>query len=237
VAVFSSSFENKGNVLLHSIIHDITEQKKAEEQIARSLQEKEVLLKEIHHRVKNNMNVISSLLNLEASRTTDKAVRAILKEAQDRVNMMALIHKKLYQSKDLAHIDYKEYLQTLVAGITDTYHRHDVIVTVDMESLFFDVTIGIPCGLIVNELVSNSLKYAFPEGRKGTIKVGINKDSEGNNVLTVADDGVGFPDTVDFRKTTSLGLQLVSMLTGQIHGKVALSRGEGTRFSITFPGK
>ena len=106
-----------------------------------------------------------------------------------------------------------------------------------MEPVALDVNVGIPCGLIVNELVSNSLKYAFPDGRKGTITVGINKNSEGNNVLTVADNGVGFPETVDFRNTTSLGLQLVNVLTGQIRGTIELSNAGGTRFSIAFPGK
>jgi len=230
-------FDEKGQLLQAVVIFvDITERKQADEQIARSLQEKEVLLKEIHHRVKNNMTVIYSLLNLQASDTEDKAARAILEEARDRVNMMALIHKKLYQSKDLAHIDYKEYLQNLATGIADTYQRRDVVVSVDMESVFFDVTVGIPCGLIVNELITNSLKYAFPEGRKGTIRVGINKDGAGNNVLTVADNGAGFPDTVDFRNTTSLGLQLVNILSGQIQGKIELVRNAGTTFRITFPG-
>ena len=230
-------FDEKGQLLQAVVIFvDITERKQADEQIARSLQEKEVLLKEIHHRVKNNMTVIYSLLNLQANGTEDKAARAILDEARDRVNMMALIHKKLYQSKDLAHIDYKEYLQNLATGIADTYQRRDVVVSVDMESVFFDVTVGIPCGLIVNELITNSLKYAFPEGRKGTIRVGINKDGAGNNVLTVADNGAGFPDTVDFRNTTSLGLQLVNILSGQIQGKIELVRNAGTTFRITFPG-
>ena len=234
--VSASLISSGGKKYVQCFHRNITDRKHAEERIQRSLQEKEVLLKEIHHRVKNNMTVIYSLLNLQANVTADKAARAILEEARDRVNMMTLIHKKLYQSKDLAHIDYKEYLRDLVSGIADTYQRRDVVVTVEMESLFFDVTVGIPCGLIANELVSNCFKYAFPEGRKGTIKIGINKDSEGNNVLTVADNGVGFPETTDFRKTTSLGLQLVNVLTGQIQGKIELVRNEGTTFKITFPG-
>jgi len=228
--------ESIGSRFILLAMEDITVRKQAEEQVARSLKEKEVLLKEINHRVKNNMTVIYSLLNLQANATVDKAARAVLEEARDRVNMMALIHQKLYQSKDLAHIDYKEYLQNLVAGIVDTYQRRDIVLSVEMESVFFDVTVGIPCGLIVNELVSNALKYAFPEGRKGTITVGINKDSEGNNVLTVADNGIGFPETTDFNKTTTLGLQLVNGLSGQIHGTIELSRVEGTTFRITFPG-
>ena len=215
---------------------DITARKQAEEELVCSLKEKEVMLKEIHHRVKNNMQVVYSLLNLQSKGIVDKPVRALFEEARDRVHSMALVHEKLYQSKDLAHIDFKNYLQNLIAGIADTYQRRDVAISVEMEPLALDVNVGIPCGLIVNELVSNSLKYAFPGGRQGKITLGINKGREGNNVLTVADNGVGFPDTVDFRNTVSLGLQLVVVLAGQIHGTIELAKAGGTAFSITFPG-
>ncbi len=217
--------------------NDIVERKRIEDQISRSLKEKEVLLKEIHHRVKNNMQVVSSLLNLQAHGIADATMRAVFADARNRVSTMALIHEKLYKSPDLAHINFNEYLQSLVAGIADTYHRNEVAVSVDTEMVALDVSVGIPCGLIVNELVSNCLKYAFPAGRKGTIKIGIHKDSQGNNVLSVADDGIGFPEAVDFRKTTSLGLQLVNILTDQIHGTVELVKEEGTTFRITFPEK
>ncbi len=221
--------------VVHTIWHDITERKKAEELILSSLKEKEVLLKEIHHRVKNNLQVINSLLNLQAKNIADTKIRAIFEDARNRVNSMALIHQKLYQSEDLSHINFNEYLGSLVAGIADTYKRRDVVVSVDREPITLDVNVGIPCGLIVNELVSNCLKYAFPEGRPGTITVGISKDGKGSNVLTVADNGIGFPDAVDFRTTSSLGLQLVNVLTRQIQGTIELSRTEGTAFRITFP--
>ncbi len=221
--------------VVHTIWHDITERKKAEELILRSLKEKEVLLKEIHHRVKNNMQVISSLLNLQARNIADATIRAMFEDARNRVNSMALIHRKLYQSEDLAHIDFNEYLRGLVADIADTYKRDDVVLSVDLEPIVLDVNVAIPCGLIANELVSNSLKYAFPGGKKGTITIGLGRDGKGNHVLTVADNGVGFPETVDFRNTASLGLQLVNMLTGQIYGTLELSRAEGTAFRITFP--
>ncbi len=215
---------------------DMSDRKKAENLIQRSLEEKTVLLKEIHHRVKNNMQVIYSLLNLQAKSISDRKTRSLLDEARNRVYSMALIHEKLYGSADLAYIDFKEYLTSLVSGIAKTYKPHDVVLSVDMEPLTLDVNAGIPCGLIVNELVSNSLKYAFPDRKKGTVKVGINRNSEGNHVLFVADNGVGFPEAFDFRNTTSLGLQLVNVLTGQINGKIELSKAEGTAFSITFPG-
>ncbi len=216
---------------------EISERKQAEDLILRSLKEKEVMLKEIHHRVKNNMQVIHSLLSLQAKTSTDKTVRALFEESQNRIQSMSLIHEKLYRSKDMARIDFKDYLQSLVQGIAGTFKRHDVRLSVDMESFEIDVNTGIPCGLIINELVSNSLKHAFPEGRTGTITLGIRKDSLGNNVLTVADNGIGFPESIDFRNTTSLGLQLVNVLTGQIHGTVELVRNGGTTFRITFPGK
>jgi len=223
-------------LMFSGTVQDITERRQAEDLILRSLKEKEVLLKEIHHRVKNNMQVISSLLNLQAKGFADTAVRAVFEEARNRVNSMALIHQKLYQSQDLAHINFNEYLKNLVAGIAETYKLRNVVLSVDNEPVAIDVNVGIPCGLIVNELVSNCLKHAFPDGRKGTITVGIKRSSEGNAVLSVADNGIGFPANVDFRSTSSLGLQLVNVLTAQIRGTIKLSQAEGTKFSITFPG-
>jgi PAS domain S-box-containing protein len=219
------------------IARDITERKRSEEQTVKSLREKDVMLKEIHHRVKNNMQVIYSLLNLQAKNVADRSVRALFEEARNRVNSMALIHERMYRSADLAHIDFKDYLQSLVYGIADSYDRRDVTLSVDMEPLALNVNVGIPCGLIVNELVSNCLKHAFPGGRTGKIRLGIRKNSEGSNVLFVADNGIGFPADVDFRNTTTFGLQLFTVLAGQIHGTIERSNGEGTTFSVTFPGE
>ena len=235
VEITGGPYAWKGRKVMFALTHDITGRIKSEELIQRSLAEKTVMLQEIHHRVKNNMQVISSLLNLQAHEIADENVRALFEESKNRIYSMALIHEKLYRSEDLARINFNEYLQNLVAGIADTYRRHDIVYSVEREPITLDVNVGIPCGLIMNELVSNCLKYAFPEGRKGMIKLGIKKDTEGNNVLTVADNGVGFPDTVDFHNTTTLGLKLVNVLSGQIHGKIELSRVEGTAFRITFP--
>jgi len=215
---------------------DITERKHTEELVLRSLKEKDVMLKEIHHRVKNNMQVIYSLLNLKAKSVADSEIRGILEESRDRVHSMSLIHETLYRSDDLAHVDFKTYLQCLVQNISSSYKRHDVQIRVDMEPVALDVNTGIPCGLIANELVSNSLKHAFPEGKQGTINVGIRTDGLGSNVLFVEDNGIGLPADLDFRNTASLGLQLATVLAGQIHGMIELSRTEGTKFSITFPG-
>ena len=217
-------------------VRNITARKQAEERAERSLKEKTVMLQEIHHRVKNNLQVIYSLLNLQAQGIADEAARAKLEESKNRVLSMSLIHEKLYQSQDMAHVDFKEYLQSLVSGIADTYKRPGVIVSVEMETVHLDINDGIPCGLIVNELVSNSLKYGFPAEKPGTVKVGITMSSEGDHVLFVEDDGIGFPKDIDFRNPASLGLRLVNALTGQIHGKIELSGESGTRFSITFRG-
>ncbi len=219
------------------VVHDINARKRDEERIQQSLKEKEVMLKEIHHRVKNNMQVIISLLNLQAKGIADEAVRAKFDESRNRVYSMALIHENLYHSADLSHVDFKAYLKNLISNIAETYKRRDVVFDLNMEPLALDVNVGIPCGLIVNELVSNCLKHAFPDGREGMIKLGISKNSEGSNVLSVSDNGIGFPETVDFRNTASLGMQLVTVLTGQIHGTIELFRAEGTTFRITFPGK
>lgn len=221
---------------LVGFVRDITERKRTEAEVLRSLKEKEVMLQEIHHRVKNNLQVIHSLLGLQAEGIADRTVRVMFEESRNRVKSMSLIHEQLYQSKDMAHVDFKAYLQRLVSGIANTYKQYGVACSVEMEPVALNVNVGIPCGLIVNELVSNSLKYAFPEGRKGTIKVGINKNADSAYILTVADNGIGFPDKIDFRNTSSLGLLLVNVLTQQILGTLDLSRDDGTRFSITFPG-
>ncbi len=226
--------EEGNSSLLSGYVQDITESKQAEERISRALKEKEVLLKEVHHRVKNNLQVICSLLSLQANGSDDQRVRAQFEESRNQVFSMALIHEKLYKSADLSHVNFQEYLQNLVDSIAESYKRRDIVTAVDMTPVSLDVNAGILCGLIVNELISNSFKYAFPEGRRGTIRVGVIADSDEGHVLSVADDGIGFPAHLDFRKTTSLGLQLVNGLTSQLRGALALSTEGGTRFSITF---
>jgi two-component sensor histidine kinase len=226
-----------GTISKEAMITDITQRKQMEEQLHRSLQEKTVMLQEIHHRVKNNLTVVYSLLDLQAKGITDAATRAKFEESRNRVLSMALIHEKLYRSADLAHVDFKEYLQSLTRSIAETYNQPHVVLSVEMmEPVALDVNVGIPCGLIVNELLTNALKYAFPEGRAGRIRVGISSNGDGSHVLFVADNGIGFPVDLDFRATSSLGLQLVNGLAAQIRGQVELSRQDGTRFSITFPG-
>jgi len=200
------------------------------------LHEKDVLLKEVHHRVKNNLQIISSLLNLQSTKISDLDTRNALQESQNRVRTMALIHEKLYQSTDLAEIDFAAYLQSLVNFIAQSYRpRSDnVEIRVAAQQITMDIDAAIPCGLIVNELVSNSLKHAFPDNRKGTIWVELNTSPEDVINLRVADDGAGLPPDLDLLHTKSLGLRLVNSLTSQVNGKLELESSKGVSFRLSF---
>lgn len=215
---------------------DITAQKRTAKQIAASLKEKEVLLKEIHHRVKNNLQIVSSLLNLQAGYLEDQKTIEILKQCENRVGAMALIHEQLYQSHDLAKIEFAEYVKTLTANLLGSYDiRSDMVaLKLDIDNIFLSVDAAIPCGLIVNELVSNSLKYAFPSGKKGEICIGLHADNNNQITLSVSDDGIGFSKNLYFRNTESLGLQIVIALTSQLEGTIELDRNKGTKFEIKF---
>ncbi|MBU1109896.1 MAG: MEDS domain-containing protein [Candidatus Riflebacteria bacterium] len=213
---------------------DIAERKLAETQIQNSLREKEILLKEIHHRVKNNLQVVCSLLNLQAKKNVNPEVRAILESSRDRVFSMALVHKELYQSPDLTHVSFKHYLQSLLVEIAATYKQPHIKLSVEMADIAMDLNVAIPCGLIVNELVSNCFKHAFPGERAGTIQVGLKRNQD-FFVLTVTDNGVGYPPDTDFSGTSSLGLQLVNVLAKQINGTIEYSRAEGSCFCVTLP--
>jgi PAS domain S-box-containing protein len=218
------------------ISHDITERKQAEEKIRASLKEKEVLLKEIHHRVKNNLQIISSLLFLQSSRTEHPGAVSALQESRARVKSMALIHERLYQSPDLASVDMGEYTRNLVSDLRHSYRTGDGLVrfTLNLEDIPLDIAEAIPCGLIINELVSNALKHAFPNGKKGEVTIQLQRGSANRVTLTVSDNGIGFPEHVDFHKSPSLGLTLVNSLIDQLDGTVELDRSGGTAFTITF---
>lgn len=216
---------------------DITEGKQAEEMIRASLKEKEILLKEIHHRVKNNLTVIGSILSLQSQSLPDKATQAIFLECQNRVRSMSLIHTKLYQSKDLAHIDFGAYLRELTKELFQSYqvNPEEVILNIQAEDISPTINTAIPLSLILNELTTNALKYAFPEGRRGEIQITLIKE-ESQVILTVADNGIGFPDQIDFKNTKSLGLQLVMALVKQLHGTIEMEREQGTVFIIRLLG-
>ncbi len=238
------SIETDAGFRMGSTTRDITERvrteairRRAEEQIKASLEEKTVMLKEIHHRVKNNMQVISSLLNMQANQIEDERLQELFRESQNRIRAMSLVHEKLYQAPDLALIDFDNYLRSLTATIFRSLHKSGIELVVKAKDIYLDVNTAIPCGLIVNELVSNALKYAFPNDRPGRIHVTCSQTAAGTFVLTVQDDGIGFPTEIDFGKTESLGLQLVNISTRQLQGNIELERGQGTAFTITFPEK
>lgn len=218
------------------ILRDITERRREEDKVKASLREKEILLKEIHHRVKNNLQIISSLLNLQSAHIRDPRALEVFKEGQGRVRSMALIHEKLYQSEDLARVDFSEYISNLAAYLFRSYEVHAgaVALNVEAEDVLLGVDTAIPCGLIINELVSNSLKHAFPGGGGGSINIRLRPADHERLTLTVADDGVGLPDGFDARRTSSLGLQLVNTLARQLGGEVLVGCGAGVEFSITF---
>jgi len=223
-----------------AVVEDISPRKMAESTVERSLEEKEVLLREIHHRVKNNMQVISSLLSLQAANIDDERLHKLFQESQGRVRAMALIHEILYDSDDLSSIDLSTYVSRLVASLTRMYGADVDRVRVNVES--DDITLRIddmvPCGLAISELISNSLKYAFPDDREGEINVRVTSTPEGGVKLVVCDDGVGLPADLDIRTTATMGMGLVvGLVEKQLGGRLELDRARGTCFTITVPPK
>ncbi|MBM3775878.1 MAG: PAS domain S-box protein [Acidobacteria bacterium] len=231
VVEISARRYDQGSVI--AIIRDITEQRQNEERMNASLLEKEVLLKEVHHRVKNNLQIISSLLHLQTLQIQDLKALQEFQSSQDRIKSIALIHEGLYQSSDLACIDFRQYLRKLIDNLFTTYlvDGNLIRVSLEVEGPAPDLNSAVPCGLIVNELVSNALKYAFPEGRPGEIQVHGDERIE----LTVQDTGVGLPPDLPERASKSLGMQLVDRLTRQLGGKLSVSSPGGVRFQIVWP--
>lgn len=216
---------------------ELTERKQAESQIKASLKEKEVLLKEIHHRVKNNLQIISSLLKLQSSYTKDEQTLAMFKDSQNRIRSMALIHEKLYQSKNLSNIDFAEYIRDLTKNLLRSYgaNSQNISLQANVNDILLNIDTAIPCGLIINELISNSLKHAFPvANQKSEIYISIQTNENRTFTLIIRDNGVGLPPELDFRKTESLGLELVCTLTEQLDGTIELDRTSGTKFKIMF---
>jgi len=215
------------------LVREVTDLRQAEE-----ARRKEILLKEIHHRVKNNLQVISSLLALQAGATEDAATRGLLYESRNRVHSMALIHEKLYQSTDERGISFSGYVRDLAAHLRHSYAGNSESVTMDIDvtEITLDMDVLVPCGLIINELLSNSLKYAFPGGRAGTIRVRMHREPAASLVLTIGDDGIGLPETVDMASPHTLGLRIVNSLVAQLHGSLTVQRAPGASFTVTFPG-
>jgi len=217
-----------------SLKAEIIEREHAEEQVRASLREKEILLKEIHHRVKNNLQIISTLLDLQSEHIEDERSLRYFRDSQDRIRSMALVHEKLYQTRDFISINFGEYLANLARYLFNSYITDPdrISLKLDVAPATLEIDQAIPCGLIVSELVSNSMKYAFPDGRGGEIAVRLRVEGDSDIELMVRDDGVGLPPGLDFRNTDSLGLQLVTMLVSQIRGEIEPGNEGGTSFTI-----
>lgn len=218
---------------VYGTVMDITEF----ESLRSSLSEKEVLLKEIHHRVKNNLQIVISLMRLESRAFKESRISAALKDLETRIRAMALVHEHLYHSSDLAKIGFKDYLKGLCEELFRTYRADGgrIRLEIDAEAVALDIERAIPCGLIINELLTNAIKYAFPGNRKGTLRVAIRNTPDGEVEILVGDDGIGMPETLDIRKAETLGLQLVTTLAeNQLKGRVELERAGGTRSGTGF---
>ncbi|MBL8710067.1 MAG: PAS domain S-box protein [Rhodospirillaceae bacterium] len=236
VEIGLNPIETDDGTMILSAIVDISDRKQKEATTRQSLREKEVLLAEIHHRVKNNLQIVHSLLDLQTARIDDQAVIDMLRDSQNRVRSMALIHQTLYQSKDFARVDFASFLDSLLPTLMDSYNvaAERVSLEIGIREANIPLNQAIPCGLIVNELISNALKHAFPDGRHGRIVVQSHSSEEGDVVLTISDDGIGLGElSVENGKT--LGLTLVRLLADQLKGRLVTHRSNPTSFTLTFP--
>jgi two-component sensor histidine kinase len=214
---------------------EVSQRKLAQEQINESLKEKIVLLREIHHRVKNNLQIVSSLLNLQAGYITDKKILEVFKESQTRIRSIALIHEKLYQSRDLDKINFSDYIDSLIKDLFKSYRSQLNKINIKCETgqIFLEIDQAILCGIIINELIANSIKHAFKERNEGDILVKLYNEGD-NYQIIVEDNGIGFPKDFDIENTDSLGLQLVTSLTSQMAGKLDINSEKGTTVKISF---
>jgi PAS domain S-box-containing protein len=222
----------------HGYIMDTTERKLAQEQLQRSVKEKEILLREVHHRVKNNMQVISGLIELQGAQIADPEIRRLFFESQNRIRTMALIHEILYRSSDYARIDFSVYLNELLTHLLASYGRgrDEITIETHLAETHLSLDLAVPCGLIANELISNALKHAFPGGRTGRITIDLLRNEEGGYEFSVADNGIGFPENLDLSTAATFGLQLVNgIATHQMRGSIELVRKPGTKVTIRFP--
>ena len=222
----------QGTIAL-AVVRDVTERKRTE---ALAREARETYLRELHHRVKNNLQIVSSLLYLQSTYTSDPGVLAILKESDARVRSIALIHEKLYRSPDLTRIDFPEYVRDLVTDLFRAYGAVDSAISIrlDVSVPTLQIDTAVPCGLIINELLSNVLKHAFPGGRRGTVALEMSETGPGKFLLVVRDDGAGLPVDFDQKRMGSLGLELVMDLARQLDGDVQVDGHQGTAFTVRF---
>src|SRR5659263_119184 len=239
IEIMSIPFNYESKSAIYRVFQDITKRRQADERIKASLKEKEILLREIHHRVKNNMQIISSLLKLQSKYIENDKYLDLFKESRNMIESMAIIHERLYHSEDLSKINIKEYTRDLVNNLFHAYNINKSLIKskINVDTVTLGMDFAILCGLIINELVTNSIKYAFPDNRKGEIEIAFRQTDENNFELVVSDNGVGIPEDLDIRKTQSLGLRLITMLVDdQLEGEINLVRGKGTEFQIKFKG-
>ncbi|CAG1000501.1 putative sensor histidine kinase pdtaS [Methanosarcinales archaeon] len=239
IEIMSIPFNYESKSAIYRVFQDITKRRQADDRIKASLKEKEILLREIHHRVKNNMQIISSLLKLQSKYIEDDKYLDLFKESRNMIESMAIIHERLYHSEDLSKINIKEYTRDLVNNLFHVYNINKSVINskINVDTVTLGMDFAILCGLIINELVTNSIKYAFPDNRKGEIEIAFRQTDENNFELVVSDNGVGIPEDLDIRKTQSLGLRLITMLVDdQLEGEINLVRGKGTEFQIKFKG-
>lgn len=231
--VFDDEFKLKELVFVDT---NITAGKTLEKQIKTSLHEKDILLKEIHHRVKNNLQIIISLLNLQSGYIKDEQSLKAVKDGQNRVRSMALVHEKFYQADAITEINFAEYVEKLNQFLFQSYSdkSEHIKLTVQSDNVALDMDTAMPCGLLINEVVSNALKYAFPENREGEIKIELRKLSENNIEMSISDNGIGMPKNFDIEQAESLGLQLISALTSQLDGSLQFSGENGTKYTVNF---
>jgi PAS domain S-box-containing protein len=237
VEIGLNPIETEDGVMVLSAIVDISDRKQKEARIQAALKEKDVLLAEIHHRVKNNLQLVSSLLDLQSARINDPSAVATLRDSRNRVQSMAMIHQLLYESKDFVKIDYGDFLRSLVPNLVWSYSVHPgrVECRIEASGVHLPLNVAIPCGLVVNELISNALKHAFPGDSHGEITISLVEEPDHHVVLSVEDNGIGIPDAFDVGSAKTLGLQLVSLLADQLGAELAIDRTKPTRFTLRFP--
>ena len=236
VEVSARIIVHNGQKVILSIVRDATERKMVENLILASFKEKEVFLTEIQSRAKDNMQIISSMLSIQSKGIKDKKIMAMFHESQDRIKSMLFIHDRLYRSKNLSRIDFSDFIRSLTKNLFSLYGARIIKIRLirEIEDIYLDIHRAIPCAMIVQELLSNSLKHAFPGEREGEVVVKMKINKDGKHELVVKDDGVGLSKEIDIHRTHTIGLQLVNRLVKQIDGYIELKRKNGATFTLTF---
>jgi two-component system, sensor histidine kinase PdtaS len=237
VEIGLTPIETDDGPMVLSAIVDISHRKEEEERIRAALKEKDILLGEIHHRVKNNLQIIYSLLSLQSARITDPAALDLLLDSQNRIHSMALIHQTLYGSRDFARVDFALFIDTLLPALIRSFgaDANRISVRVDVEPVLLPIDVAVPCGLVLNELITNAFRHAFRDRDRGEIRVTLTRQMDDAALLSVSDNGIGLPDRGGTTTTDTLGLQLVEQLADQMDGAISIRRSDPTQFSLRFP--